>query len=44
VCGRFRMILTLDGLEAGGGGGAAIELEEVADFEVSVDTERPKLL
>lgn len=43
MCGPFIMILTFDGLEASGRGGAAIELEEVAGFEVSV-TEMPKLL
>lgn len=44
VCEPFRMILTFDGLLAGGGGGAAMELEEVAGLEVSVDARRLKLL
>lgn len=38
------MIFTFDSLVAGGGGGAAMELEEVAGFEVSVEAGRPKLL
>lgn len=44
MCGPFRMIFTFDSLVVGGGGGAAMELEEVAGFEVSVDAGRPKLL
>lgn len=44
MCEPFRMILTFDGLLAGGGGGAAMELEEVAGLEVSVDARRLKLL
>lgn len=43
MCEPFRMILTFDGLEVGGGGGRALELEEVAGLEVSVDAWRLKL-
>lgn len=40
VLGTLKIALTFDGLMEGGGGGAVMEVEEVAGFGVSVNVRR----